>query len=168
MPVLLALAFRATGLLDGIAIFATVILVGYTARRGLDRFHLLLVPRLSVLLTLVVVCFTLFALLGGKLSVQALMGVGLLPIVIISMSIERFFILVEESGAREALRTVAGTLAVTFITYFVIQWDALQLTFFVYPELLFAVAGAQILLGRYTGYRVSEVIRFKALTGKKA
>ncbi len=166
MPVLLALAFRNTGLFYGIAIFASVILIGYTARSGIDRFHLLLVPRLSVLLTLVIICFGLFALIGGKLNIQSLMGVGLLPIVILTMSIERFFILIEESGAHEALRTASGTIAVALITYFVIQWEPLQLTFFVYPELLFAVAGAEILLGRYTGYRVSEVIRFKALTRK--
>ncbi len=165
MPVLLALAFRSTGLMYGIGIFASLVLIGYTARRGLDRFRLLLVPRLSVLLTLVIVCFGLFTLIGGKLSLRALMGVGLLPIVILTMSIERFFILIEESGIGEALKTALGTVAVAVITFFVIQWEPIQLTFFVYPELLFAVAGVQVLLGRYTGYRLSEVIRFRVLTG---
>ena len=167
MPVLLALAFRSTGLTYGIGIFASVVLIGYAARWGIDRLRLLLVPRLSVLLTLVIICFGLFALVGGKLSIKALMGVGLLPIVILTMSIERFFILIEESGVREALRTAAGTVAVAVITFIIIQWEPLQLTFFIYPELLFAVAGIQILLGRYTGYRVSELIRFKALVKKK-
>ena len=167
MPVLLALAFRSTGLAYGLGIFASVILIGYAARRGLDRLRLLLVPRLSVLLTLVIICFGLFALIGGKLSIRALMGVGLLPIVILAMSIERFFILIEESGVREALRTAAGTVAVAVITFIVIQWEPLQLTFFIYPELLFAVGGIQILLGRYTGYRVSELLRFKAVARKK-
>ena len=167
MPVLLALAFRSTGLAYGIGIFASVVLIGYAARWGIDRLRLLLVPRLSVLLTLVIICFGLFALIGGKLSIKALMGVGLLPIVILAMSIERFFILIEESGVREALRTAAGTVAVAVITFIIIQWEPLQLTFFIYPELLFAVAGIQVLLGRYTGYRVSELLRFKALVRKK-
>jgi hypothetical protein len=167
MPVLLALAFRSSGLAYGIGIFISVVLIGYAARRGIDRFRLLLVPRLSVLLTLVIICFCLFALIGGKLSLRALMGVGLLPIVILTMSIERFFILIEESGIREALRTAAGTIAVAVITFLIIQWEPLQLTFFIYPELLFAVAGVQVLLGRYTGYRVSELLRFKALVRKK-
>lgn len=167
MPVLLALAFRSTGLAYGIGIFTSVVLIGYTARRGIDRFRLLLVPRLSALLTLVIICFGLFALIGGKLSLRALMGVGLLPIVILTMSIERFFVLIEESGVHEALRTAAGTVAVAVITFLIIQWEPLQLTFFIYPELLFAVAGVQVLLGRYTGYRVSELLRFKALVRKK-
>jgi len=55
------------------------------------------------------------------------------------MTIERFFILIEESGASVALRTAAGSAAVAAITYKIIQIDPLQLTFFVYPELLFAI-----------------------------
>jgi hypothetical protein len=31
----------------------------------------------------------------------------------------------------------------------------------VYPELLLAVAAFQILVGRYTGYRLSEYLRFR-------
>ena len=165
MPVLLALAFRNTGLMYGIGIFSSVVLIGYGARLYLDRFRLLLVPRLSVILTLVIICFGLFALIGGKYSLKPLMGVGLLPIVITTMSIERFFILIEESGTKEALKTAAGTLAVAVITFFIVQWEPLQLTFFIYPELLFSVAGVQILLGRYTGYRLSEVIRFRVFKG---
>ena len=75
--------------------------------------------------------------------------------------IERFFVLVEESGSLEALKTAAGSAAVALLTYQIISWEPLQLTFFVYPELLAPVAAVQILLGRYTGYRISEFIRFR-------
>jgi hypothetical protein len=163
MPVLMALAFRNTGLAYGLGIFAGVLLVGYTVRRGLDKFRLLLVPRMSLILTLVITCFTLLALLGSKLALREFMAVGLLPFVILTMVIERFFVLVEEAGVREGIRTAAGSAAVSVISYQVISWEPLQLTFFVYPELMAPVAGLQILLGRYTGYRLSELFRFKTL-----
>ena len=163
MPVLMALAFRNTGLAYGLAIFAGVVLIGYGARRWIDNLRLLLVPRLSVLLTLVILAFTGFALVGSKFGLRELMAVGLLPFVILTMTIERFFVLVEESGPRAALKTASGSAAVAAITYELIHIDSLQLTFFVYPELLFAVAGLQILMGRYTGYRLSELLRFRIL-----
>jgi hypothetical protein len=53
------------------------------------------------------------------------------------------------------------------ITYQIISWEPLQLTFFVYPELLTGVAAIQILLGRYTGYRLSELFRFRTFRGAK-
>jgi hypothetical protein len=165
MPVLMSLAFRSTGLAYGLGIFAGILLVGYAVRRGLDRLRLLLVPRMSVILTLVIACFTLLALAGNVLGLREFMAVGLLPFVILTMVIERFFVLVEEAGIREGLRTAAGSAAVSIIAYGIISWDPLQLTFFVYPELLAAVAAIQILLGRYTGYRLSELFRFRAVGG---
>jgi hypothetical protein len=36
---------------------------------------------------------------------------------------------------------------------------------FVFPELLLLVLAAMLLLGRYSGYRLSEVYRFRALAG---
>ena len=128
----------------------------------MDKLRLLLVPRLSVLLTLVIACLTILALVGSKLGLWEFMAVGLLPIVILTMIIERFFILLEEAGAWEALLTTAGTAVVATIAYLIIRWEPLQLTFFIYPELLSAVAALQLLLGRYTGFRLSELIRFRA------
>jgi len=160
MPVLMALAFRNTGLGVGLGIFAGVITIGYGFRRALNSLRLLLVPRLSVLLTLVVASLTLVALIGNRMGLRHLMAVGLLPIVILTMTIERFFVVTEEAGVREGLRTAAGSAAVASITYEIIHWESLQLTFFLYPELISVVAAAQVLLGRYTGFRLGELARF--------
>ena len=166
MPVLMALAFRSTGLGYGLGIFAGVVSIGYLLRRGIDRLRLLLVPRLSFLITFVILAFTVSALIGSKFGIREFMAVGLLPFVILSMTIERFFILIEESGASVALRTAAGSAAVAAITYKIIEIDPLQLTFFVYPELLLAIMGLLLLLGNYSGYRLSEILRFKILGEK--
>ena len=166
MPVLMALAFRSTGLAYGLLIFAGVVLIGYLLRRGIDRLRLLLVPRLSFLITFVILAFAVFALIGSKFGMREFMAVGLLPFVILSMTIERFFIVIEESGTLRALQTAAGSAAVAAITYKIIQIDPLQLTFFVYPELLFAIMGFLLLLGNYSGYRLSEILRFKILGEK--
>ena len=133
----------------------------------LDRLRLLLVPRMSVILTLVIACFTGLALVGNKFGLRELMAVGLLPFVILTMTIERFFVIVEEAGIQEGIRTAAGSAAVSVITYGIISWEPLQLTFFVYPELLAGVAAIQILLGRYTGYRLSEFFRFRTFRGSE-
>jgi len=165
MPVLMALAFRNTGLAYGLGIFSGVILAGYAVRWAIDRLHLLLIPRLSVILTVVVACFTVLAMIGNRFGVREFMAVGLLPFVILTMTIERFFIIVEESGVREGLITSVCSGAVAAVTHEIINNRALQSAFFAYPELLLAVAAMQVLLGRYTGYRLSEFIRFRRLGG---
>jgi hypothetical protein len=166
MPVLMALAFRGTGLAYGLGLFAGIVLIGYGVRRAIDRLRLLLVPRLSVILTLVIFCLTVLALIGNKEGIRSFMAVGLLPMVILAMTVERFFVVIEESGVGVAFRTALGSAAVATITYLILEWEPLQLTFFIYPELLFAVAAAQMLIGRYTGYRLSELIRFRHAGGR--
>jgi hypothetical protein len=165
MPVLMALAFRNTGILYGLGIFVGVLLLGYAVRRILDKLHLLLVPRMSVLLTLVIASFTLIALFGSKFGVREFMAVGLLPFVILTMVIERFFVLVEEAGLKEGVRTALGSGVVAFLTFEIISWEPLQLTFFLYPELLAMVSAFQILVGQYSGYRLSELFRFRKILG---
>ena len=163
MPVLMALAFRNTGLTYGLGLFAGIILIGFLVRRGIDWLRLLLVPRLSLILTIVIICIIILALVGNKYGNRELMAVGLLPFVILTMTIERFFIIVEEAGVGEGFRTALGSAVVAVITYLILNHEPLQLVFFMYPELLLVVAAAQILLGRYTGYRLLEFYRFRNL-----
>jgi hypothetical protein len=161
MPVLMALAFRNTGILYGLGIFFGVMFLGYAVRRVLDKLRLLLVPRMSVLLTLVIASFTVLALIGNKFGLREFMAVGLLPFVILTMVIERFFVVIEEAGVREGILTAVGSAAVAFLTFEIISWEPLQLAFFLYPELLMAVSALQILVGQYSGYRLSELFRFR-------
>ena len=45
--------------------------------------------------------------------------------------------------------------------------DAVKHLVLVFPELLLVVLGATILLGRYSGYRLLELYRFRELSGKE-
>ena len=83
--------------------------------------------------------------------------------VIISMTIERMSIVWEERGASEAMQEGAGSLVVAAVAYVVMGIGAVAHLVFVFPELLLLVIAASLLAGRYTGYRLLELRRFKAL-----
>jgi len=163
MPILIAIAFRQTQLLYGLGLFALVVGAGYAVRRGIDRYKLLLVPRLATVLTFVIGCLAVLALMGARLGFHHVLSAGLLPMVILTMTIERFFVVAEESGTRAALQMAAGTGGVAAITYGIISWEYLQLLFFTYPEMLLVVGAGQVALGRYTGFRLAELWRFRRL-----
>lgn len=165
MPILIAVAFLRTRLLYGLVLFSLVVGVGYGVRLAIDGYKLLLVPRLATILTFVIGCLAALAVAGSQLHLQRVLSVGLLPMVILTMTIERFFVVVEESGPGAALKMAAGTAGVAAITYGIISWEYLQLVFFTYPELLLLVTAGQIALGRYVGFRLTELWRFRRLTG---
>jgi hypothetical protein len=82
--------------------------------------------------------------------------------VIISMTIERMSIVWEERGASEAIQEGVGSLLVAALAYLVMGILWLEHLIFVFPELLLLVIVATLLVGRYTGYRLLELRRFRA------
>jgi hypothetical protein len=56
-----------------------------------------------------------------------------------------------------------GSLIVAAVAYVIMGIAALEHLIFVFPELLLLVIAAALLSGRYTGYRLLELRRFKAL-----
>lgn len=163
MPVLIALAFRETELLWGITLFCLIVGLGLLLRAYVDRLKLLLIPRLASVLTMVVLLMAGTSIIMHKLGLDMGLSVALFPMVIMTMTIERMSLTWDEAGPAEAFKQGAGSLLVATIGYLVMNIDALQHLLFVFPELLLVVLAATLLFGRYSGYRLTELWRFRAL-----
>lgn len=167
MPVLVALAFRETQLVWGLVLFAIIVSLGLLIRFYLEKLRLLLVPRLTCVLTVVVLLMVGISVLSQKLELQPGLSIALFPMVIISMTIERMSIVWEERGASEALQEGVGSLIVAAVAYVVMGIAWLEHLVFVFPELLLLVISLTLLAGRYTGYRLLELRRFRAFLPAK-
>lgn len=165
MPVLIALAFRETQLLWGVLLFTLLVTLGLSIRFLLEKLRLLLVPRLGAVLIVVMLLMVVISIVAHKLGMETGLSVALFPMVIIAMTIERMSVVWEERGAGEAIRAAAGSLIVASIAYLSMGIEWVQHMVFTFPELLLVVLAAVILMGRYTGYRLTELTRFKALAG---
>jgi hypothetical protein len=166
MPVLIALAFRETQLYWGLFLFVAIVSLGLMLRFYLERLMLLLVPRLASILVIVVILMLLISLVSTKFGIERVLSITLFPMVILAMTIERMSITWEESGAQEAMLQGLGSLAVACLGYLVMTNETLMYLMFVFPELLFVVLALCLLMGRYTGYRLSELHRFRAIVSE--
>jgi hypothetical protein len=125
---------------------------------------MLLVPRLTAVLIVVVMLMVAVSVLSHRLGLETGLSVALFPMVILAMVIERMSIVWEERGASEAIKEGIGSLLVAAIAYLVMDIDFLERLVFMFPELLLVVLAATLLLGRYSGYRLLELVRFRALS----
>ena len=164
MPVLIALAFRETKLLWGVILFSILVALGLSIRFLLDRARLLLVPRLSAVLIVVVLLMLFISMASHRMGLETGLSVALFPMVIIAMTIERMSVVWEERGAADAMRAGVGSLVVAVAAYVFMGMPWLEHLIFTFPELLLVILALVILSGRYTGYRLSELRRFKALS----
>lgn len=163
MPVLIALAFRETGLLAGVVFFSIIVAFGLGVRLYMEQLKLLLVPRLATIVIVVILVIFALSVVSTKLGFDRGLSIGLFPIVILTMTIERMTTIWEERGAGESLQQAAGSLVVGALCFLLMSSPYVSHLFFVFPELLLVVLAATIALGRYTGYRLTELRRFTPL-----
>jgi hypothetical protein len=167
-PALVGLAFRHAGSLPGILVFVSIVLVGWGMRRVLDRYHLLQVPRTAFLLSLVVVVLLSAIMAASFFHLTPTRYISLFPMIILTGMIERFWTLETEDGTFTSFRTLICTMLIAVTISLVLSRQDLMDHMFRFPETLGVIMALQLLIGRYTGYRLSELFRFRDLVKGQA
>lgn len=163
MPILIALALIQTTLLVGLAIFLAVVGVGLWIRSYLSHMNLLLVSRVASVVIVVILLMAAIAIVSYKLGIDQALTVTFFPTIILAWTIERMSILWEEEGGHEVFIQGGGSLMVAVLAYLVMSNRYIEHLTFNFPELLLTLLGVILLLGKYTGYRLSELYRFREM-----
>lgn len=161
MPVLIAVAFVQTSLVPGLIAFLSVVAVGLLMRGYLSSLNLLLVSRISALIILVIAITAGFSIIGYQMGFNTGMTVTFFPMVILAWTIERMSILWEEDGPREVLIQGSGSLFVAILAYLLMDSPLARHLTFNFPELHLVTFGLILLMGQYTGYKLTELRRFR-------
>jgi hypothetical protein len=162
MPVLIGLAFRETQLAWGITLFIAITAFGLAIRAYLEHLKLLLVPKLAIILTMVVLLMGFISIICHKLGLTHGLSVALFPMVILTMTIERMSVLWEELGGIAAVKAGVGSLVVAALAYLVMINPLATHIVFTFPGVLLVLMALMLMLGRYRGYRLTELIRFRS------
>jgi hypothetical protein len=160
MPVLIALAFLQTNLLPGITSLLLVVTLGLMLRSYLSALNLLLVARIATLVIIVIGIISVFSVISYRLGLIGGLTITFFPMIILAWTIERMSIIWEEEGPREVLIQGGGSLLVAVLAYLLMNLEIVRHLAFNFPELHLCVLATVMMLGRYTGYRLTELQRF--------
>ncbi|WP_162046735.1 inactive transglutaminase family protein [Vibrio taketomensis] len=163
MPVLIAVAFVQTQLLTGIVGFLLIVGTGLVIRSYLSRLNLLLVARISAVIITVIMIISVFTVVAFKIGLTEGLSITFFPMIILSWTIERMSILWEEEGPKEVLKQGGGSLMTAVLVYLAMTNQYVQHLTFNFIGLQLIVLACILLLGTYTGYRLTELRRFKPL-----
>ena len=164
MPVLLALALLEITPVKGIIMFSLLVAVGLWFRFLLSRMNLLVVPRVAACVVIVTLLMMLMGVISYQLGFSVGIKITLFPMIIIAWTLERMSLIWEEEGKRSAIIQVAGSIVVAVFAYHFMGVSQIQYWAFYFPEMLLILLAGILLIGRYTGYRISELIRFKSFS----
>jgi hypothetical protein len=160
-PALIGLAFHDLHSLPGILVFVTILLIGWLMRRVLDHYHLLQVPRIATMLTLIMIVLISAVVAANIYGAPTTRYISLFPMIILCGMVERFWTLETEDSTRASFRTLFQTMFISTVIALVLSRGAIAQHMFRFPETLGIIMAAQLLIGRYTGYRLMELFRFR-------
>lgn len=165
-PMLLAMSLVKTGFVEGLICFSIMIFLGLVMRAVVAKLNLLLVPRISFVVIFVILLIQLLTIVGYRIDSDLVSSAIFFPIIITAWIIERASITWEEEGARNTIKEILNTLLTAVVTYFVISNETVRHVMFAFNELNLVIMFIVMLLGTYTGYRLTEITRFAPLVNK--
>jgi len=163
LPVLIGFSLLETGFVNGILLFLFLILFVGLISRPFNNMGLLHTPKLVVSLTLMVIVMTMGSYLGLITGISWLTSLTFFPTIILTISAERFSTLIVEDGFPKATGTLIQTLIAVAFCYFLLSNIWVSSIIILFPELLILVIAFSMLLGKYVGFRWTEILRFKPL-----
>ncbi len=167
IPAVLSVAFVSTEIITGIIIFAAVLLGATITRRVVKDLNLPYLPRTAMILWGVSVFILFLLILSSKLEIFQLLTISIFPILIIIILTENFMNSQLFNSQREAMKIAFETLIVAIICSLIISQDIVQKFVLLYPEIsLLGTAFINYLIGKYTGLRLAEFLRFSSILGQ--
>lgn len=164
MPVLIAMAFLETDLVVGLIGFIAIIGVGLVVRSWLSHLNLLLIARISAVIIVVICIIGSVSVFSYKFGLTEGLKVTFFPMIILSWTIERMSIVWEEEGYHEVLKQGAGSIFVAVCGYLAMNSLTVQHLTSNFLGLQLVILSLILVMGNYTGFRLTELKRFKPLT----
>ncbi|MFC5047622.1 7TM domain-containing protein [Aquimarina hainanensis] len=163
LPVLIAFSLMKIGVFVGVlSLIALILCVGLVSY-PFDRMGLLYTPKLVISLVIIVSIMIGAIYIGMKNEIPWLTTFATFPIIILTITSERFSRTIIEEGYRTAIDRLLQTLLATVICYVVVSRPWLPSVLIVFPELILLVIVASTCLGRYIGIRWVEFYRFRSI-----
>ncbi len=164
IPAVLSVAFVSTGILPGILVFLVVLMTALFTRPILKKFRLPILPRTAMLLMSVSVAILALLLLGSIYNLDLVIDISIFPLLIIILLTENFMETQLFNSQKEALQITFETLLIAVLCSLLIGSESIQKFVILRPELtLLGVALINLAIGKYTGLRFLEYLRFKDL-----
>ncbi|MFO0702431.1 MAG: 7TM domain-containing protein [Candidatus Andersenbacteria bacterium] len=161
IPTIVTLSFLALGLTYGLTVFFVVLAVGTLARFFLRRARINYIPRLALVLTMVAFAILVLLAVGALTNQTTFVALSVFPILIMVALAEQFVSAQIEQGFGAAVLLTIETLILSIATFYLVSYDPFQSLILAYPELIFLTIPVNVLLGRWTGLRLTEYYRFR-------
>lgn len=165
-PAVLAVALLSTGIITGLILFLTILGAASVGRSIFRRFKLQYLPRTALMLWMVSLAVFVILLLSPYLAQFDIniVAVSIFPILVLMLLSENFIEAQLSGSQSRAIELTIETIFLAVMSAMVMQTEAVQRFVIIYPEFtILAVFALDMTVGRFTGLRLSEYLRFRPI-----
>lgn len=164
IPAVLSVALVSTGIVEGLIIFVSIVLVGMITKRLVMGLNISYLPRTALVISTISVVVLVLLLVAPLVNLVNIMTVNIFSILILVLLAENFLDAQARMKQTEAVALTAETIGLAFISSVILQWEFIQKVALTQPELL--ILGLMLfnfMVGKFAGLRLTEWLRFRAL-----
>jgi len=175
-PSIITLSFLIIGLPAGLLTLFTAILISSLIKPIFKKVRMLFIPQMAIILTVVSLILFFVLIFGIYLNLfdAEFLSLAIFPMLILSTLAEKFISIKAEKGLTSAILLMIETIIVSIIAYifvggeinagiFQFKFDFIKNALISLPELVFIFLLINLALGRWSGLRLLEIIRFREI-----
>lgn len=168
MPTMIAVAFLATGIFGGLILFSLILLISLVSNMILRKFKLHFWPARSISLVFISIGTFVLMVLSSFVSWIDISKISIFPILFMVLLTEEFTRTQLAKSKKEAKKLTIGTMVLAITGAGVMNFSVVQEAVLRYPDaVILVVLVINLLVGNYTGIRLSEIGRFKKAIREK-
>ncbi|MDD4026804.1 MAG: 7TM domain-containing protein [Candidatus Shapirobacteria bacterium] len=168
MPTMIAVAFLATGFFGGLLLFALILIISLLGNMFLKKLKIHFWPARAINLMFISAAVFGLMLITSYIQVIDISKISIFPILFMILLAEEFVRTQLVKSKNEAKNLMAGTIVLAISGAIVMNFDSVQGLVLKYPELVvLIVIVSNLLIGNYSGIRLTEIKRFKGAIRSK-
>ena len=159
-PTLLALAMTHVYWVTAIIVLMLVTIIGVAIRAAMPELNLQRTPRLAIVFTLVAMSMTIVVSGVSYFEPGVDNAVTLLPLVILTMLVDRIYTVYDERGMKTATVRLFWTVIAAIASLLVLLQEHWGTWLVSYPEMHAVTLAAIVIIGLYDGKRLKDLPQF--------
>lgn len=160
-PTVFTIIFLLIGGFTGSITFIIIAVLSILLQKSLQRVRIMYIPKVAMILMFTSIMLLGLLALGAYFNYNLIISIDIFPVILLLTMGERFISLKLERGLRSASFLFAETIVVALVIYMILGHT--REAILAYPETVFLMIPINYLIGKWTGLRLSEILRFREL-----
>lgn len=164
VPIALAFAFVAVGIEVGMLVLVAIIVAAYVSKVSLQKLRIMFYPKRS--LSMFFLALFVFAALTIALSfdLDRVVNLSIFPILILILLGDSIVSVQLHKSSSETFVITSTTIVIGLLGFAAASSEMLQNSLILYPEFVLLAIPLNVIIGRYFGLRVLELLRFNTFS----